>query len=215
MTRRHNITQPDVRCRFAPRRDCRDLSQNTTPRNRLRPVLMPRPLENKRLARAAVRGATLLLPSPNRSRLLPTSVTLLGGRTLAIARFGWGGVRDGGRRMWHACATASRPPTPTLPHKGGSSGARRTHVPRLLRLLRAAVPRGVRQGKCKAAGFFCFYPPIFREGKARHTNAITRARPPVESFTFEAPTTRVAPASGTLPRLATFSSPQRPDGSQI
>ena len=125
MTRRHNITQPDVRCRFAPRlasrRDCRDLSQNTTPRNRLRPVLMPRPLENKRLARAAVRGATLLLPSPNRSRLLPTSVTLLGGRTLAIARFGWGGVRDGGRRMWHACATASRPPTPSLPHKGGGS----------------------------------------------------------------------------------------------
>src|SRR6266852_1025973 len=30
--------------------------------------------------------------SPNRSRLLPTSVTLLSGRTLAIARFGWGEV---------------------------------------------------------------------------------------------------------------------------
>ena len=49
----------------------------------------------------AVRGAkvaatmALLLPSPNRSRLLPTSVTLLSGRTPAIAGFGWGGV--GGR----------------------------------------------------------------------------------------------------------------------
>src|SRR5262249_50794555 len=46
-----------------------------------------------------------------------------------------------------------------------------------------------------------------------HTRAMTLARPPVESFTFEAPTTTVAPASGTLSRLATFSRPQRPDGS--
>src|SRR5262249_49525599 len=30
--------------------------------------------------------------SPNRSRLSSTSVTLLSGRTLAIARFGWGEV---------------------------------------------------------------------------------------------------------------------------
>ncbi len=35
---------------------------------------------------------TVAIPSPNRSRLLPTSVTFWSGRTLAIARFGWGEV---------------------------------------------------------------------------------------------------------------------------
>jgi hypothetical protein len=54
-----------------------------------------------------------------------------------------------------------------------------------------------------------------RRSQENHTSAMTLARPPVASFTFAAPTTSVAPASGTLSRLATFSSPQRPDGSQI
>src|SRR5580692_11548377 len=31
----------------------------------------------------------------------------------------WGGVGGGGRAAWHVGAVASRPPTPTLPHKGG------------------------------------------------------------------------------------------------
>src|SRR6266481_1962438 len=43
-------------------------------------------------------GVTLLLPSPL-----------------------WGGVGGGGRGVWHHCAITSRPPTPTLPHKGGGS----------------------------------------------------------------------------------------------
>src|SRR5215831_12094415 len=38
------------------------------------------------------RKARALLHLPHRSRLLPTSVTLLSGRTLATARFGWGEV---------------------------------------------------------------------------------------------------------------------------
>src|SRR5260370_26381185 len=62
---------------------------------------------------ADVLGGAGFLPSPNRSRLLPTSVALLSGRILAIARFGWGGVGGGG--VWHNRATTSRPPTPTLP----------------------------------------------------------------------------------------------------
>src|SRR5258706_6497316 len=53
--------------------------------------------------------------SPNRSRLLPTSVTLLSGRTLAIARFGWGEVGGGGRERWQSRAITARPPTPTPP----------------------------------------------------------------------------------------------------
>ena len=35
------------------------------------------------------------------------------------------------------------------------------------------------------------------------------------SFTFAIPTTRIAPEGGTFSRLATFSRPQRPDGSQL
>src|SRR5258707_15163302 len=66
----------------------------------------------------------VLLPSPNRSRLLPTSVTLLGGRTLAIARFGWGGVGGGGRKRRRSGATTPRPPPPTPPPKGGGRRAR-------------------------------------------------------------------------------------------
>src|SRR5258705_2048122 len=65
----------------------------------------------------------VLLPSPNRSRLLPTSVTLLGDRTLAIARFGWGGVGGGGRKRRRSGATTPRPPTPPPPpHGGGGKG---------------------------------------------------------------------------------------------
>src|SRR6266849_3174648 len=66
--------------------------------------------------------------SPNRSRLLPTSVTLLSGRTLAIARFGWGevGPRKRAGRGWQrfsARGVAVTPPrtafgSPTLPLQG-------------------------------------------------------------------------------------------------
>src|SRR6266849_3500328 len=84
-------------------------------------------------------GGPLLHPSPNRSRLLPTSVTLLNGRTLAIARFGWGGVGGGGRGVWHRDAITPRPPTPTLPHKGGGRRVGELHhrnaVGKLERLL--------------------------------------------------------------------------------
>src|SRR5262249_46764360 len=80
-------------------------------------------------------GPPFLPPPPDRSRLLPTSVTLLSSRTLAIARFGWGG----GRAKWHACANLARPPTPTLPHKGGGRRVRELHdrdaVGKLERLL--------------------------------------------------------------------------------
>jgi hypothetical protein len=58
-----------------------------------------------------------LLPSPNRSRLLPTSVTLLSGRTLAIARFGWGGVGGGGREMGHFNAPRHDPPPQPSPSR--------------------------------------------------------------------------------------------------
>src|ERR1700730_3327090 len=89
------------------------------------------------------RGGAPLLPSPNRSRLLPTSITFLSGRTLAIARFGWGGVGGGGRRLGYARATAPRPPTPTLPHKGGGRrsdlGPSLRHAPRFLGARRAVA----------------------------------------------------------------------------
>src|SRR5258706_9160353 len=56
----------------------------------LRSLVLSTPSRSKPIA-----GST----SPNRSRLLPTSVTFFSGRTLAIARFGWGEVgprqRDG------------------------------------------------------------------------------------------------------------------------
>lgn len=45
-------------------------------------------------------------------------------------------------------------------------------------------------------------------------SARRRTGAPVASFTLGRPTTSVAPAAGTLSRLATFSSPQRPAGSQ-
>jgi hypothetical protein len=50
--------------------------------------------------------------------------------------------------------------------------------------------------------------------RCRQTSAMRRTGPPVASFTFANPTTSVAPEGGTLSRLATFSKPQRPDGSQ-
>src|SRR6266849_6056015 len=81
-----------------------------------------------------------LLPSPNRSRLLPTSVTLLSGRTLAIARFGWGGVGGGGRAMGHRRRATPRPPTPTLPHKGGGRSRCRLRGLAVAPLRRLAVP---------------------------------------------------------------------------
>jgi precorrin-3B synthase len=58
-----------------------------------------------------------LLPSPDRSRLLPTSVALLIGRTLAIARFGWGGVGGGGRTMRHCRAPRHDPPPQPSPSR--------------------------------------------------------------------------------------------------
>src|SRR5215210_3933860 len=69
------------------------------------------------------------------------------------------------------------------------------------------------------------YPEPFRSGivtphvsaveeASFQTSAISRAGPPVASFTFATPTTRVAPDAGIRSRLATFSRPQRPDGSQ-
>src|SRR5580700_125484 len=36
----------------------------------------------------------------------------------------WGGVGGGGRAIRRTCATTSRPPTPTLPHKGGGRRVR-------------------------------------------------------------------------------------------
>src|SRR5262249_36000487 len=45
-----------------------------------------------------------------------------------------------------------------------------------------------------------------------YARAMRRAGAPVASLTFAKPTTSVAPAAGTLSRLATFSRPQRPDG---
>src|SRR5216683_291665 len=36
----------------------------------------------------------------------------------------WGGVGGGGRRMGHILCHISRPPTPTLPHKGGGGRKR-------------------------------------------------------------------------------------------
>src|ERR1700681_1188956 len=91
--------------------------------------LEPRPWRRHRVDLAAVeldRDDGCLLRSPNRSRLLPTSITFLRGRTLAIARFGWGGGGGGGRRLGHVRVVPSRPPTPTLPHKGG--GRRKRHL---------------------------------------------------------------------------------------
>jgi hypothetical protein len=40
------------------------------------------------------------ITSPNRSRLLPTSVNLFSGRALAIATFGWGEVGARQRAGW-------------------------------------------------------------------------------------------------------------------
>src|SRR5262245_26146757 len=57
-------------------------------------------------------------------------------------------------------------------------------------------------------------PPSGQSGERRcpdQIRAISRAGPPVASLTLATPTTSVAPAAGTLSRLATFSRPQRPD----
>ena len=48
-----------------------------------------------------------------------------------------------------------------------------------------------------------------------YTSARMRAGPPVASFTLGSPATSVAPVAGTLSRLAMFSMPQRPAGSQV
>jgi hypothetical protein len=48
----------------------------------------------------------------------------------------WGGVGGGGRGMGHFRASTSRPPTPTLPHKGGGS---RSAVPFAIGLLLVGV----------------------------------------------------------------------------
>src|SRR5262249_19293088 len=99
-----------------------------------------------------------LATSPNRSRLLPTSVTLLRGRTLAIARFGWGEVgphqRAGrGRQRFSPLPTLPRlrgrareggtPPRtafgdPTPPLQGRVAGGRAGRMRRFKR----AVPTG-------------------------------------------------------------------------
>src|SRR5262249_16401656 len=66
------------------------------------------------------------LTSPNRSRLLPTSVTLLSGRTLAIARFGWrevGPRQRAGRGGWRLHIYGVSCPLPTLPRMRGGVGA--------------------------------------------------------------------------------------------
>ena len=47
-----------------------------------------------------------------------------------------------------------------------------------------------------------------------HERASTRVGPPVAPLNLGAPTTSVAPRAGTLSRLATHSSPHRPEGSQ-
>src|SRR5882757_1709141 len=52
-------------------------------------------------------------------------------------------------------------------------------------------------------------------GLADQISAISRTGPPVEPFTFGKPTTRIASEGDSFSRLATFSSPQRPDGSQV
>src|SRR5262249_17951712 len=50
----------------------------------------------------------------------------------------WGGVGGGGREMWHSIAITSRPPTPTLPHKGG--GRRDSTAPPSPRAWDASAP---------------------------------------------------------------------------
>src|SRR6266852_8916907 len=92
----------------------------------LPPRSFPRtaPAGNRATTRVAPIGVRLrlddsreLLPSPNRSRLLPTSVNLLSGRTLAIARFGWGGVGGGGRASLHSRAARHDPPPRPSPSR--------------------------------------------------------------------------------------------------
>jgi hypothetical protein len=64
-------------------------------------------------------ASSLLLPPPNRNRLLPISITLLIGRNPRIRGFGWGRVGVGGRwkRLGHA-SFADPHPRP-LPTRGG------------------------------------------------------------------------------------------------
>ena len=60
--------------------------------------------------------------------------------------------------------------------------------------------------------FNCYTPLL--PSRSIQISANNRAGPPVASLILAKPTTKVAPTAGTLSRLATFSSPQRPLGSQ-
>src|SRR5712691_5961399 len=71
-------------------------------------------------------GVAPLLPPPNRNRLLPISIALLGGRNPRIRGFGWGRVGVGGREMWQSMCLTPRPPPPTPPHKGEGRRKSRT-----------------------------------------------------------------------------------------
>src|SRR5258707_14555377 len=95
---------------------------------------LPRPASRRLGLVDNVHAGAPATTSPNRSRLLPTSVTILSGRTLAIARFGWGEVgprqragRGGQRFSTYGVAVmrcaAGTPPraafgSPTLPLHG-------------------------------------------------------------------------------------------------
>src|SRR5258708_37785438 len=71
--------------------------------------------------------------SPNRSRLLPTSVILLSGRTLAKARFGWGEVGPRQRAGWGGRPCRKILPgwlgAPPPPHPGLTSAAKGPPLP--------------------------------------------------------------------------------------
>ncbi len=68
-------------------------------------------------------------------------------------------------------------------------------------------------GSQKGPGLLSSELDLFPNSVGSKPARIAAQLPPVGSFTLEAPTTSVAPEAGTLSRLATFSRPQRPDGS--
>src|SRR5690349_10863774 len=67
--------------------------------------------------------------------------------------------------------------------------------------------------------FIAFSLPHARRARtariADQISAISRTGPPVEPFTLASPTTRIASDGDSFSMLATFSRPQRPDGSQV
>src|SRR5436305_428031 len=67
--------------------------------------------------------------------------------------------------------------------------------------------------------FIAFSLPHARRARmariADQISAISRTGPPVEPLILGSPTTRIASDGDNFSRLATFSSPQRPDGSQV